>query len=52
MIKPDAKIMENESGRTFRVELGRMEKEPISNENSIELKDVSVNEPILEKNTD
>jgi hypothetical protein len=30
MITPSPVVMENESGRTFRVELGRMMKDPIS----------------------
>jgi len=37
MITPPPVVMEKESGRTFRVELGRMEKEPISHEPSKEL---------------
>lgn len=38
MITPAPVIMENESGRTFRVELGRMEKDAMSQEPSQELK--------------
>ena len=37
MITPPAVIMENESGRTFRLELGRMEKEPLSQEQSVQM---------------
>jgi len=39
MITPAPVVMTKESGRTFRVELGRMEKEPISQEPSQELKE-------------
>jgi hypothetical protein len=37
MITPAPVVMEKESGRTFRIELGRMEKEPLSHEPSQEL---------------
>lgn len=39
MITPPPVLMEKESGRTFRVELGRMEKEALSHEPSVELKE-------------